>query len=61
MSKGRCRYTQPILIKAEPGLRDAAAEAARGQGLSLSELVRRDLRAIVAARPDAMDQGQRAA
>lgn len=48
MRTGRCRYTQPILIRAERGLRDAAAEAARSRGLSLSELVRSHLRDVVA-------------
>jgi hypothetical protein len=50
MRKGRCRYTQPILIKAEYGLRDAVAAVARQEGISMSELVRRDLRALAAGR-----------
>ena len=50
MRPGRCRYTQPIRVNAERGLRDAATEVARAQGLSLSELVRRQLRKIVAAK-----------
>lgn len=48
MRPGRCRYTQPIFVKAERGLRDAAADAARARGLTLSELVRRQLRQVVA-------------
>ena len=48
MRAGRCRYTKPILIKTERGLRDAASAAARAKGLSLSEMVRRQLREIVA-------------
>lgn len=48
MRPGRCRYTQPIFLKAERGLRDAAAEAARARGLSLAELIRSHLRQIVA-------------
>ena len=48
MRRGRCRYTQPIMVKTERGLRDAAAAAARAKGLSLSEMVRRQLREIVA-------------
>lgn len=51
MRAGRCRYTQPILIKAEPGLRDAVAQVARREGLNLSELVRRDLRALAGYAP----------
>lgn len=46
MRTGRCRYTQPILIKAEPGLRAAVADVARREGTSLSELVRMQLRQI---------------
>ena len=48
MRQGRCRYTQPIFLKAERGLRDAAAEAARARGITLSELIRAQLRQIVA-------------
>lgn len=48
MRAGRCRYTQPILIKAEPGLRDAVADVARESGSSASELIRRALRDLVA-------------
>jgi hypothetical protein len=32
MRTGRCRYTQPILIKAEPGLRAAVADVAGVRG-----------------------------
>lgn len=48
MRPGRCRYTQPIFLKAERGLRDAANEAARARGLTLSEMIRVQLRQIVA-------------
>jgi hypothetical protein len=61
MRKGRCRFTQPILIKAEPGLRAAAADVARREGLSLSELIRRDLRALVAAQTASAEHSRKAA
>lgn len=40
MRTGRCRYTQLILIKAELGLRAAAAKVASREGKSLSALIR---------------------
>ena len=44
----QCNYPQGLFIKTERGLRDAASAAARAKGLTLSELVRRQLREIVA-------------
>lgn len=50
MPSGRSRFTQPILIKAEPGLRAAVADVARLEGKSLSALIREHLRDVVASR-----------
>lgn len=49
MRAGRCRYTQPILIRAEPGLREAVADVAKREGSTLSALIRAQLRDLVAA------------
>ncbi len=46
----RSAYPGTLMVRTEPALRAALADLAKREGLSRSELVRRELRQVVARR-----------